>query len=296
MNDQLNFHTNFTNDPNKREKLYPLFEKIFGIETSLLEDFYNRGLWNDQYVPYTYFDGEQAVANASIFPLDMQINGVRKKCVGIQSVMTDPVYRGRGLMKDLFKKILVDIDKQYEYAFLFTESPSLYTPFGFHVVKQYYFKIEYNHVPFNPPPKMKNLNLFNQEDVNILMNIFPHKEALSKKFAPLTYEHALYFNFYSPNLNQKFYYIKELNTIIVFEVSNGICRVFDIVSETIPAIEELCAFIPFPFHTIEFYFSPDVFMLPHVEEIEYKTENHIMIRGQLLLHGESFMMPLTAEF
>lgn len=55
----------------------------------------------------------------------------------IQSVMTHPSYCRKGLMKQLFKKMLKEIDKKFECSFLFTENPALYTPFGFRVVNEF---------------------------------------------------------------------------------------------------------------------------------------------------------------
>lgn len=138
--ENLALATNYSTDDSKREKLYPLFEKVFGIEAVTLKDFYSRGFWNPAYRPYTFFDEERAVANVSMFSLPMTIQSTLVKAAGIQSVMTDPDYRRKGLMKLLLKEMLKDIDLEFELAFLFTDTPSLYTFFGFRQVQEHYFE------------------------------------------------------------------------------------------------------------------------------------------------------------
>lgn len=293
----LTYLEKYAKDVHKREKLFPLFERVFGIKASTLADFSNRGLWNDDYMPYTFFVGDLAVANVSAFPLAMKINGENTNCIGIQSVMTDPDYRRNGLMKILFQKMLDDIDKTYESAFLYTSSPELYTPFGFKVIKQHYFKKDYAQPSIKPKHSLTKLEpLTDLDDLKTLTEVFKKRDPLSNIFSPLTYLGCLYFNLYNPWIYEKFFFIDELKTIIVFEVLDGTLRIFDMIAETVPSLEELCSSIPSAFHTIEFYFNPDIFNLVELEAIEFISANKLMARGSLQLENKYFMMPLTSEF
>lgn len=295
--DTLKYLDKYSSDVINREKLYPLFERVFGIKASTFEDFSNRGLWNDEYFPYTFFDGDQAVANVSAFPLAMNINGDYTNFIGIQSVMTDPDYRKNGLMKILFKKMLDDLNKKCKGFILFTSSPQLYTPFGFKVIKQHYFKKDFNQQTFKQISPLRKFDPFKDLDhLKFLNEVFKKREPLSSIFAPLSYLGCLYFNLYNPWIYEKLFFIDQLKTIIVFEVLDGTLRIFDIIGETIPSLEELCSYIPYPFNTIEFYFNPDAFNLVYVEEIEFKTENKLMVRGSFQLENQFLMMPLTSEF
>lgn len=293
----LTYEEKYAHEIKKRERLYPLFQRVFGIESSILSDFSNRGLWNDDYFPYTFFHKDQAIANVSAFPLPMKINGTNIKCLGIQSVMTDPDYRKNGLMKTLFKKMVDDLERTYHGAFLFTSSPELYTPFGFKVIKQHYFKIDFNKQSIKQEANLKKLEpLTELEHMKILTEVFNRRVPLSKQFAPLSYIHCFYFNLYNPSIYEKVYFIEELETIIVFEVEDGTLRIFDIIGERIPTIEELCSYIPDVIGTVEFYFNPDVFNIEGIKAIEYVTENKLMARGSFQLDNQHLIMPLTAEF
>ncbi|MFO1444990.1 GNAT family N-acetyltransferase [Bacillus sp. Bva_UNVM-123] len=293
----LSYKTNYSSDVTEREKLYHLFESVFGIHSGTLRDFSNKGLWNDNYIPYTYFNGDKAVANVSAFPLAMIINGELKNCMGIQSVMTDPDYRKNGLMKVLVQKMLNDIDHTSEGAFLFTSSPQLYTPFGFKEVKQYYFKKEFNQQSIKQKYSLRKLEpLTDSIHLKMLADVFKKRQHLSTVFAPLSYLECLYFNLYDPWIYERLYFIEELKLIIVFEVQDGILRMYDVIGESIPSLEEVCSCIPYNFHSIEFYFNPDSFALDDIMAIEFKTENTLMARGLFQLEKGFFMMPLTSEF
>lgn len=107
---------------------------------------------------------------------------------------------------------------------------------------------------------------------------------------------CLYFNFYNPGIYEKLFFIDEIKTIIVFEVVEGTLRIFDVIGETIPTLEDLCSYIPYVFNTIEFYFNPDALNLADLEVIEFKTQNKLMARGSFELENQFLMMPLTCEF
>lgn len=295
--DSLTYSDKYSSDIKKREKLYPLFERVFGISISTFTDLSNRGLWNDDYLPYTFFDGNQAVANVSAFPLPMNINGKFTKCMGIQSVMTHPDYRNKGLMKKLFQRMLDDLDQGYEGAVLFTSSPELYTPYGFKVIEQYYFKKDFNQTSTEQKSSLQKLDpLSKSEDLKVIKDIFKTRGSLSKFFAPDSYLNCLYFNFYNPYIYEKLFYVAELKTIVVFEVVEGTLQIFDVIGEKMPTLESLCSYIPYVFNTIEFYFNPDVFNLADLEAIEFKTQNKLMVRGSFRLENQLLMMPITCEF
>lgn len=294
---KLSFIQNYANNQLEREKLFPLFENVFGIQASTLADFSNRGLWNKDYRPYTFFDGDRAVSNVSAFPLEMLIDGEIRSCFGIQSVMTDPDYRKNGLMKELFQKMLDDLENKFEGAFLFTSSPELYTPFGFKVMKQHYFKKTIEHqTGYKPASILKMKPLEDAGHLQLLTEIFNKRQPLSKRFTPINYLHSVYFNLYNPWIYEKIYYIEKLNTMVVFEIADRTLRLFDMIGETISPLEELTTYIESPFDSVEFYFNSDLLLSEAVEVIEWESQTKLMVIGSLPLEKHPFIMPFTSEF
>ena len=64
---QLTFEKKYAGNDELRERLYPLFDKVFGIKVDTFKDFYARGFWDPTYTPFTFFNGEMAVSNVSVF-------------------------------------------------------------------------------------------------------------------------------------------------------------------------------------------------------------------------------------
>ena len=125
MGNVENFEKLLLEEP-KREQLFPLFEEVFGITIQTLNDFSERGYWDDTYKALSFLHDDKAIANVGAFSLPLLINGERINAMGIQSVMTHPNFRRQGLMTHLLDKIIVEIDKECDCVVLFTENPELY--------------------------------------------------------------------------------------------------------------------------------------------------------------------------
>ncbi|MCL4495910.1 MAG: GNAT family N-acetyltransferase [Firmicutes bacterium] len=153
----MQFDTAYSGNPLVREKLYPLFEDVFGIPAAMLKDFHRRGFWDPSYCPYTFFDGDTAIANAWCFELPLMIKGHSITAAGIQSVMTRPEYRHRGLMTGLIVRMLEDIDGNYLLSLLFTEIPSFNEKFGFRIVSETRFRVRLPDLAYETPISLKRL-------------------------------------------------------------------------------------------------------------------------------------------
>lgn len=294
----LEYISRYSNDTLTREKLYPLFEAVFGIPADVLKDFYQRGFWNPTYRPYTLFDGEMAVANASMFAMPLQIKGKRVRAAGIQSVMTHPEHRGRGYMKQLIAKMLDEIDQEFEAAFLQTESPELYTPFGFRAVTEHRFvaPLPIPHVPLQGTGDVRKLDFLNESDVDIVRGLFQHGQPVSHEFAPLDHASSFYLNMYSPYFHEKLYYSAALHAVLVYEADGETLRLFDVVAEKLPSLEEIMTQIGAPVSQVEFSFSPDRFGIRECEAIPVTSGNQLMVRGPVGLEPDLFKLPITAAF
>jgi predicted N-acetyltransferase YhbS len=291
----LNLVTNYSGNDTYREKLYPLFEKVFNIEATLLKDYYQRGFWNPTYSPFTFFKGDQAIANVSMFTLPVVINNKYKKVAAIQSVMTDPAYRSIGLMKQLFLEMLEKTGNEFECSVLFTEIPDLYKPFGFEEVQEHYFSTQYEYVP-GKEVSLQKLDFFNEKHLKIVKQCFSNHKPVSQQFAPLAYESSFYLNMYNPYFNEKLYYSKELNIIIVFEVKGESLKLYDVIGKQLPPLDLLCKQIPHPFSQIEFHFNPDQFNITDISATKSKNTAKMMVRGSLELNCDYLKFPITAKF
>lgn len=123
-----------------RAALNTLVTKIFGIS---FEAWYSAGYWNEKYIPYTLFDGEQAVANVSLNIMDFITFGKQQRYIQLGTVMTDLAYRNQHLNRFRMDNVLADWNEHCQFIYLYANSTvlDLYPKWGFHRVKEYeYFK------------------------------------------------------------------------------------------------------------------------------------------------------------
>lgn len=278
------------------QRLLPLFKEVFGMEEKVIIDFYNSECWDSSYYPFTYFIGESAVSNVAMYEINMIINGEREKVAGIQSVMTHPDYRNRGLMKELFLKLLQKVDREYKTAFLFTDIPELYFPYGFRILKEHYFITPYDYIPKHESTTLRRINFFSLEGKLLIKKKLNDSIGLSNKFTFLKDTHSFYINMLNPKFNKNIYYMENLDIVIIFIIENDTLKIFDLIGERIPPLEEICSHIPKKFNLIEFYFNPDIFGLNNLEVKFFNSPNYFMVRGSFPIENDSFMLKRTAEF
>ena len=125
----------YRNNSALRASFNELARKTFGID---FEPWYQRGFWTDRYDPYSVVENGRIIANVSVNHMDMRILGERKRLIQLGTVMTDPQYRNRGLIRMLMEQI------QQEFAdadgmFLFANDSVLefYPKFGFRKGTEY---------------------------------------------------------------------------------------------------------------------------------------------------------------
>ncbi|WJE54966.1 GNAT family N-acetyltransferase [Bacillus cereus] len=279
----------------EKELLFQLFEEVFHIPVQTLQNFESNGFLDTTYKPFSYLQEGQVIANVSMFALPMLVNGEQVHAVGIQSVMTHPKYRRKGLMKQLFSKVLQEIDTKYECAILFTEKPELYEPFGFRVVQEHLMTSSCD----NEQPRsssLRKLNFYDEKDMQLIKEIVENSQPISMEFSTLNYQSAFYFNMYDAKWNEKLYYSEKLDALIVYELKDRVLHLFGVFAQIMPILDEICAEIAEPFNEVEFYFYPDELGIEEVTCKEFQSETYLMIRGGEKLDFKGYKFPVVTEF
>ncbi|EJR54629.1 hypothetical protein IIM_01569 [Bacillus cereus VD107] len=279
----------------KREQLFPLFEKVFGITSQTLHDFSVKGYWDYTYKALSFLQDDNAITNAAAFSLPLLINGEKISAVGIQSVMTHPDFRRRGLMTQLLNKLIEEIDKQCECILLFTENPKLYTSFGFQIVQEYLMTVPYDKKN-NKDSLLRKLDFYNEEDRQLISETIANSQRLSNMFSTLNYQPSFYLNMYDSKWNEKLYYSKKLDTMIVYEVENEKLKLFGVFAPVLPILDELCEEISESFKEIEFYFYPDQLGIDDVQLTELQSSKYLMVRSNKELDFKGYKFPVLTEF
>ncbi|OFD61095.1 acetyltransferase [Bacillus mycoides] len=279
----------------KREQLYPLFEEVFGITSQTLHDFSEKGYWDYTYKALSFIQDDKVIANVAAFSLPLLINGEKINAAGIQSVMTHPNFRRQGLMTRLLNKMIEEIDKQFECAFLFTETPELYKSFGFQIVQEYLMTVSYENKS-DKDSQLKKLDFYNEEDRQLINEIIENSQRLSNMFSTLNYQPSFYLNMYDLKWNEKLYYSKKLDAMIVYEVENEKLKLYGVFAPVLPILDELCEEISESFTEIEFYFCPDQLGIDDVQYTELQSSKYLMVRSSKELDFKGYKFSVLTEF
>jgi hypothetical protein len=290
----LHFDHSYCENLLKRRALIALFETVFGISSDFLLRFYERGYWDPTYRPFSFFEGNKVVANVSMFDMPLVINGQDVKAAGIQSVMTHPPYRGKGLIRKLFVEIFSKYEHQYPLFFLYTQIPTMYQKFGFRVLFQCHFICEDVEKMGRQKPLVE-LDMHNEQDANMVRKMFEKRAPVSHVFGFRHHQSPFFFQVLSGDTKVKVAYAPTLDVVLVYNQSNTTLYLYDIIGSRIPNLHVITSCFDFDISKVEIHFSPD---LLEASEVKIVTNPHqrLMVRGDLPTGKCHFAIPSIAEF
>ncbi len=127
---------NYKDDKQLRASFNRLTQKTYSFD---FEDWYQNGYWTHRYIPYSLADGADIISNVSVNFMEFIVDGKKRSCLQIGTVMTDPLYRKQGLNRILLNKVLADWQDRCDLIYLFANNTVLdfYPKFGFTPVNEY---------------------------------------------------------------------------------------------------------------------------------------------------------------
>lgn len=129
---------NYRNNDTLRASLNKLTQKTFGFT---FDGWYDKGFWNDKYIPYSLVEDGEVVANVSVNIIDINDYGQLKHYIQLGTVMTDEKYRNRGYIRSLMNEIFKDYSGKVDGIYLFggDDVKEFYPKFGFTAAKEYQY-------------------------------------------------------------------------------------------------------------------------------------------------------------
>lgn len=217
--------SNYQNQAQYRAAFNRLTEKVFDLT---FESWYQDGYWKEKYIPYTLFDGEQAVANLSINIIDFNGFGQMYKCLQLGTIATDEQYRGQGLSRFLMEYVLQEWNSQCDFIYLFANQSVLefYPKFGFEKQKEYvYFKpVTVQHEPLSFEKINMDLTASREKLYDYINHATPCSSFSMQKNPDLVM-------FYCTSImKSNVYYSKTLDVFVIAAENHNQLHVFDVVS------------------------------------------------------------------
>lgn len=219
-------------DIKTRKEYFALARNVFGLDFSI---WYNSGFCGEKFIPYTLFAQDKAVASAGVFVSDIEWDGKLRRFAQLSTVMTEPVYRGKGLNRWLIELAIREWGDKCECVYLYANDSVVdyYPKFGFEKSAEYRYKKEIN----KTPGIFRRLNLKSKEDIDLLLQKYsssnPYASITMKNNSQLLMFHCLTF------LSNNIYYIEQYDAVVIAEYKDDTILCYDIYTDSSHQMEDI---------------------------------------------------------
>ena len=264
MSQPYELRTQYWNDPVAKASFKQFAMDIFGLDFS---DWDKAGFWDKAFTAFSYFDGDEVVANTCLYLLPAIINGRKTQLAQISTVGTRADLRRQGMNRELTEIALDWAKGKQDGVFLFSDEDAVpfYERIGFSPQEEFLEVIDAKPVT----SREGAIKLDPQSDLAKIHDYAQNRVPISNKLSigneKLTMFHALYF------LRDLIYEIPELDCFVACKRSEERLKIFDIVGKQIPSWKELHPFIADAGdREVEFHFHTDKLGLSAVRQIPLK--------------------------
>lgn len=288
--------SDYKNVDTYKESFNELAKMIFELD---FKQWYEKGCWNDNYICYSYVDGDKVIANASINKMTIVSNGKEYRAIQVGTVMTHPDYRNQGLSGALMKHIVEKYEQEYDFIYLFANESVLdfYPKFGFGKVTESRFSLKISDLEMQPVTShaLRRLDTNNTEDFRMMEQFAAQRIPVSSLMGVKNNEHLLMFYFILV-FNEAIYYIEEVDTIVIFEQEGNNLHIFDIISkQPIDWNIIVNSMVSDRTEIIHFHFTPDYDNDKIHKEFITESDDTLFVRPLCEDRTRHFLIPLTSH-
>jgi len=281
---KLQFEKNYKENSCLRESFFKMANQIFGLNFA---GWYENGFWGDRYIPFSFIDNDEVVANVSVNKIDLLIEGKMHPSLQIGTVMTHPDYRNQGLSKKLMEIVLEEYEGKYDSMYLFANKSVMdfYPKFGFHQVQEQQFSISIKGRQIKRN-KVRKLDITNFRDLQLIREIVYSRAPVSTLFSAINSAGITMYHVMN-TFKEHIYYSDELDALLVFERQGHQLELFDVISKkTVNLQTVLTEIADENTKNIVFYFTPDQEGL-YFEKRPFQRDGALFVKE----NSRSFYLP-----
>lgn len=222
---KYNFIKNYKNNDELRNSFFELALKTYSLD---FQDWYNKGYWGEQYIPYSIEDNGKVIANVSVNLMDFVIDDSKKRFIQLGTVMTDKEYRGQGLSRFLMERILEEYKDTSDGIYLFANDKVLdfYPKFGFTKSEEYQYSKRVDATDFKK--RIQAVSMKDKENRDKFMEVA--KNSVSNE--RLTMVNLGLLGFYITGfLSDSVYYLSEVNAYVIAEIEEETLLIHHIIAQ-----------------------------------------------------------------
>lgn len=274
----LSFREDYFDEPGGWAAVKALLLTVFDVDVSPLDRMGGR---DRTLMSSAWFDGSgRCVANLSAFAMPLVIDGRPVNAAGLQSGAVLPEYRGRGLFRDLVRRLLQRCEERgFEAMVLYTDKPGLYEPHGFVTVPEHRF-VGPAPAPVDTTPTCRRLDIADERDLSLLRGLLEERAPVSQRFSVRR-------NTQTFLLNTALVEDVTLSLLPAFpavvawrhERESGVFTLLDVVGTRIPTLAAILQALGLQPRSVEIMFPPDL-MEWEGEVIAEEQDLRFMLRGR----------------
>lgn len=215
-----------------REGFFALARQVFGLDFA---PWYQAGYWGWRYVPHVLTAQGRVVCNVSVNVLDTRVDGAPLRLVQLGTVMTDPAWRGQGLVDWLMREVLRVWWPQCEGMYLYANDCVLdfYPRFGFEAVAETMYT-----AALNPKPSpLRRLDMDNPRDVALLLSRYRQGNPYSAM--PMLDGEGLLMFYCGGPLRHAVYHLEEGGQVAIVEWTGAGLVCYDVFGAAKPALPQV---------------------------------------------------------
>lgn len=281
--------TAYWSDLTARQSFKDFIFQIHRVDFSLWD---SSGYWDDDYSPYSYFEGERVVASLCIYTMPARVNGEICKVAQVSGVGTLPEYRLQGLNRRLHEIALPVALAEHKFAFLFADDDAVpfYRKCGFRPVPDHAVVVPLPAV--GPDSRMEKLDVNDSAVRDSIFQLACARAPVSKFFSTINPRLVMYHLLY--RVRNHAWRIPALDAVVLMKRDGVKTVVYDIVAHELPRFDHLAPFLAADgAREAEFRFPVDALEAPEGELRELPGQNaHVM--GDFDL-GPTPIFPFTSQ-
>lgn len=277
----LTFRSDYARSSAGLAELARLIHDVFELDVTPLD----RLGHDPSVIAFGYWNGDDLVANVSLFVRRLWLQGDEVKAFGVQSVAVRPEWRGKGLFRDLMQRAIAFADERVELITLGTATPELYRSFGFRQITETAFSARLPQTPTRPGFRL--LSLERDADVACLRDLFSRRTPVSLLASACDHP-ALFMLKAIETPEIELLHLAELDAIVAVEGrKDGRLLLLDIVASAIPPLSAITTALGYSGERIDVHLTPD--RLSWAPEDQTDIDNGNMVRGPFAPEGKAYM-------
>ena len=282
---KIEYLTSYFDDPFAKASFERYAKKIFGLDFSRWKA---RGLWDNQYKPFSAFIEGECVASICVYPSEMRVDGVKKRGAQLLTVGTLPEYRLQGIQREIWRRVCAWINQECDFTFLFTDESAagFYEKLGLRRQPEYFETVRCPQPATHAKLRFKKLNLEQDSEYATLERLAKEREMVSNRIGFLNPSLLLFMFLYL--YQSQSYYLEDIDAVIVVEEREDRLRIHDIVAHQMPKLSDIEIFLAqFKKEEIDFLFCTDRLGVDQAKKKRVKdsllfVSNNFELEGQFV--------------